>query len=223
MLVQIGGHERTKYGKHFATMFHHRKIIFHDQRKWDVKVTDDHYEIDEYDREETSYLMSFDEKGDLVGSIRLISTIMPHMMSGPFSKMFPDISFKSPVIWEGTRFAVHGDRAVQPNLVSTAACEIMLGTVQFGLQHGVRHITAVYDAGMSRLYRRCGFTNFELGRFRTAEHGTVFVGLCEITDELEASVRAATGLLDSEGPQPPHRIPIGRDDADALYPSRRAA
>lgn len=204
MLVQINGHERNEYEKHFATMFNHRKIIFHDQKKWDVKVTDLNYEIDEYYREDTSYLMSFDQRGELVGSIRLISTTMPHMMSGPFAKMFPDVSFKSPMIWEGTRFAVLGDRSVQPNLVSTAACEIMLGTVQFGLIHGIQFITAVYDAGMSRLYRRCGFTNFELGRYRTAEHGTVFVGLCEITEELEASVRAATGLSDAE----PSRLPL---------------
>src|SRR5947209_18825037 len=92
MLVHIEGHERTRHEKLFAKMFNQRKIIFHDQRKWDVKLVDEHYEIDEYDVDETSYLMSFDGRGELVGSIRLISTIMPHMMTGPFSKMFPDVS-----------------------------------------------------------------------------------------------------------------------------------
>ena len=59
--------------------------------------------------------MALDSRGELVGSVRLISTVMPHMMSGPFRDMFPDIGFSSPLIWEATRFAVLGDAATQPN------------------------------------------------------------------------------------------------------------
>jgi N-acyl-L-homoserine lactone synthetase len=116
------------------------------------------------------------------------------MLSGPFHSMFPEVSFTTPLIWEATRFVMIGDRSVQPNLVSTAACEILLGMCRFGLNYGVGHINAVYDAGMARLYRRCGLTNIELSRYRTAEHGTVFVGLWEISEALEASILAATGL-----------------------------
>ena len=49
------------------------------------------------------------------------------------------------------------------------------------------------------------FTNFELGRFRSAEHGMIFVGLCEISEELEATVRAATGLGDADSLRMPLR------------------
>ena len=122
MLTQVEGHERKENKEIFDKMFHQRKIIFHDQKQWDVKLVDDEYEIDEYDRDDTCYLISFDRNGELVGSLRLISTAMPHMMSGPFQKMFPDVGFKSPLIWEVTRFVVLGDYSVQPNLVSTAAC-----------------------------------------------------------------------------------------------------
>lgn len=194
MLRQALGYERSKHPVAFDTMFRQRKIVFHDEKKWDVKIVGGEFEIDEYDRDDTCYLMSYDASGALVGSVRLLSTAMPHMLSGPFRDMFPDVGFTSPVIWEATRFVVLGDRSVQPNQVSTAACEILLGMCQFGLENGVRHITAVYDAGMSRLYRRCGLTNVELGRCRTPEHGTVFVGLWEISEALEASILAATEL-----------------------------
>ena len=65
---------------------------------------------------------------------------------------------------------------------------------RFGLDNGVKHITAVYDAGMARLYRRCGLSHVELGRHRSKEHGTVFVGLWEISTALEGAILAATGL-----------------------------
>ncbi len=194
MLMQVEGHEREKYRELFNRMFRQRKIAFHDVKHWAVQITDEQYEIDEYDRDDTCYLMSFDARGELVGSLRLISTAMPHMMSGPFRSMFPDVGFTSPLIWEVTRFVVLGDRSVQPNRVSTAACELLLGACQFGLRNGVRHMTSVYDASMLRLYRRCGLPNPELQRYRTAQHGTVFVGLWEISQHLESSILATTGL-----------------------------
>ena len=193
MLVHVGGWERDTKEAAFETMFRQRKIVFHDQKQWDVKLVDGQFEIDEYDRDDTAYLMSFDAAGHLRGSIRLLSTATDHMMTGPFGRMFPDISFSSPAIWEATRFVALGG-GLQPNGVSTAACEILLGMCRFGLDNGVGHITAVYDAGMARLYRRCGLTHVELGRFRTPAHGTVFVGLWEITPALETAILAATGL-----------------------------
>ena len=149
---------------------------------------------------DSHYLMSFDQRRELVGSIRLISTAMPHMMSGPFRSMFQDIGFTSPNIWEATRFEVSGDCSIQPNGVSTAACELLLGTVRFALHNGVRNITGVYEAGMSKIYRRCGLNNVELARHKTPEHGTVIVGLWEISEALEASILAATGLERGKAP-----------------------
>ena len=194
MIRQFQGFERADNRSLFDQMFSHRKLVFHDQKGWDVKLVDGEYEIDEYDRDDTVYLMSCDEQGALVGSIRLLSTQGPHMLNGPFQSMFPEIGFTTPLIWEATRFVMVGDKSVQPNLVSTAACEILLGMCRFGLNNGVDHITAVYDAGMARLYRRCGLSNIELGRYRTAEHGVVFVGLWEISESLETSILKATGL-----------------------------
>ena len=205
MLVQIAGHERDKNEENFAKMLNHRKIVLHDIKKWDVNIVDQMYEIDEYDRDDTVYLMSLDRNGELVGSMRLISTAMPHMTSGPFKKMFPDVQFSSPNIWEATRFVVMGDRNVQPNGVSTAACELLLGTIQFGLDNGVRHITGVYESSMTRLYRRCGLSNVEIARHRTEAHGVVYVGLWELSEALESSVIAATGLSDAEASRLPLR------------------
>ena len=173
-------------------------------KRWDVGVVDGLYEIDEYDRDDTCYLMSLDSQGKLVGSLRLISTSMPHMMSGPFAKYFPDIGFKSPVIWEVTRFVVVGDRELQPNQVSRAACELLLGTCRFGLTHGIRQMTSVYEAGMLRLYRRCGLPNPEMARHRTEHYGLISAGLGPVPSPAPASHRATrpalSGSSGSSGP-----------------------
>lgn len=201
MLRMVQGFQRSDNEDLFATMFRHRKSVFCDQKKWDVKIVDGEFEIDEFDRDDTVYLMAFGEDERLVGSVRLLTTLNDHMLSGPFKPMFPDIGFESSATWEATRFVVQCDRNVQPNNVSTAACEILHGMCRFGLDNGVSFITAVYDAGMSRLYRRCGLSNVELGRYRTVEHGAIFVGLWELSDALEASILRATGLGGISGAQ----------------------
>jgi len=201
MIKLLQGFQRSDNPDLFAAMFRHRKTVFRDQKNWDVKIVDGEFEIDEFDRDDTVYLMALDEGGRLVGSVRLVTTLQDHMLSGPFKPMFPDIEFVSPATWEASRFVVLGDRNTQPNNVSTAACEVLLGMCRFGLDHGVSFITAVYDAGMSRLYRRCGLSNVELGRHRTEEHGMVFVGLWEISEALEASILRATGLGSSDDGQ----------------------
>jgi len=194
MLLQVEGHERNKFDRYFKAMFRQRKQIFYDQKKWDVNIVDGCYEVDEFDRDDTCYLLALSDTNELVGSVRLISTVMPHMLSGPFQTMFPDIGFQSPLIWEATRFAVLPEASTQLNHCSFAARELMLGVVQFGLNNGVKNILGVYDAAMARHYRRCGFTTIELSRFRTAQHGTIYAGLCPISKALESSVLAATGL-----------------------------
>ena len=194
MLVQIEGYQRESHSQYFDKMFQQRKAVFFDQKKWAVKITADLYEIDEYDRDDTCYLLSLNKAGELVGSVRVLSTATPHMMAGPFRDMFPEVSFCSPVIWEITRFAVHNDASVQPNRVSTAACELILGLIQFGLRNGISHLTAISEAPLEHIYRRCGLRDFELYRRSFPEHGTLIAGLLAVTPQLERSILSATGL-----------------------------
>ena len=56
----------------------------------DVKIVDGESEIDEFERDDTVYLMALDDDGRLVGSVRLLTTPDDHMLSGPFKSMFPD-------------------------------------------------------------------------------------------------------------------------------------
>lgn len=196
MLKQYTGLDREKYPDLFAAMFRQRKIVLHDQKGWKVDVVDGEFEMDQYDRDDTAYLMAFGDKGELLGSMRMISTSMPHMLTGPFRSMFPNVSFSTPTVWEGTRFVVHNDPHVQSNGVSRAACELMLGMTVFALDNGIKFGLGVYDASMARVYNRCGFQNKEISRHRTLHHGTVCVSLWEVSEELEASIIKATGLND---------------------------
>ncbi len=198
MISIVYGYERQERPELFNEMFRQRKKVFIDEKKWNIEAIDGQFEIDEYDRDDTVYVCSLLPDGSLAGSIRLVSTITDHMASGPFRAMFPELTIRSPTIWEATRFAVLDDPRIQPNGVSRAACEIMLGTCLFGLEHGVSQLVAIYEAPMARIYRKCGVKHYILGRHRSPEHGAVHFALGEISRQLEASIRSATGLVTFE-------------------------
>ncbi len=198
MIRYVYGYERQELPQLFDEMFRQRKRVFVDEKKWDIKTVQGELEFDEYDRDDTVYVCSFLEDGTLAGSVRLLSTLTDHMANGAFKDMFPDLIIRSPTIWEATRFAVHEDTRLQPNGVSRAACEVMLGTCLFGLEHGVSQLTAIYEAPNARIYRKCGVKHYILGRHRSPEHGAVHFALGEISHEIEASIRRATSLAPLE-------------------------
>ncbi len=198
MITIVYGYEREERPELFAEMFRQRKKVFIDQKKWDIKAVDGEFEIDEFDRDDAVYICSLLPDGSLAGSIRFLNTTTEHMASTVFQQMFPGLVVRSPTIWEATRFAVPEDRRIQLNGVSRASCEIILGMCMFGLEYGVSQMTAIYEAPLVRIFRKCGLRHYVLGRHRSMEHGALHFGLCEVSAELEASIRSATGLTPFE-------------------------
>jgi N-acyl-L-homoserine lactone synthetase len=198
VLTFLNGYERSSRPKLFDAMFRQRKSIFIDQKKWPLTPVNAEYEIDEFDRDDTVYVCSLLPDGSLAGSARFINTTMDHMADTAFRHMFPGLTIRSPTIWEVTRYAVPEDRRIQPNGVSRAACEIILGTCLFGLEFGVSQVTGVYEAPMARIYKKCGLKHYVLGRHASPEYGSVHFGLWDISREHEASIRAATGLTSDD-------------------------
>jgi N-acyl-L-homoserine lactone synthetase len=198
MIRFLFGYERQEQPQLFEQMFRQRKQVFIDEKKWDLKPTDGEFEIDEFDRDDTVYLCSLLPNGDLAGSIRFLNTATEHMAGSVFKDMFPGLVVRSPTIWEATRFTVPEDRRIQANGVSVACCEIIAGMCTFGLEYGVSQMTAIYEAPLTRIFRKCGLTHIVLGRHRSAEHGALHYGLCDVSRELEASIRRATRLAPVE-------------------------
>ena len=194
MIKLIHGYERAERRALFEQMFRHRKAVFIDQKGWDLPVTEGVFEIDNFDRDDTVYILSVDAGGGLLGSVRLVNTTFDHMATTVFATMFPGLVIRSPTIWEATRFAVPVPGAIQPNKVSRAACEVLLGMSLFGLEAGVSQMTAIYEQPMARVYRRCGLSNIVLGRHTTSHHGSIEFGLWDISRALEGAIRTATGI-----------------------------
>lgn len=141
MVNLITSYNRSKFRVPLEAMHRDRKKIFVDHLKWDVPVVDGQYEIDQFDTDEALYLVALaPDKQRHLGSVRLLPTTGPHLLS----EVFPFLCAKGvPVgddIYEITRLCTAPARDIEPKLIrrqlATAMCE-------FGLLYGINKYTCV--------------------------------------------------------------------------------
>jgi acyl homoserine lactone synthase len=195
MLHIIEGFEQEAYPILFDQMFRQRARLFKDKLGWNVIVDEKGWERDEYDRNDTIYLVTTDTHGNVVGSLRLLSTLTDHMMTGPFQAMFPGFVFRSPTVYECTRFVAEDDRGARANGLSMAACELLIGMFEFGQHMAMTQILGLFEAPMVRVYRRCGLYPSILARTVT-EHGQMLVGLSDVSTKTVEAMRKAVGFVE---------------------------
>lgn len=161
-------------------MFLGRALVFHDRLNWDV-VLQDGREIDEYDRSESPvYIVSLDDCGRVVGSLRILPTTGPTMLKNDFRSMFQDdVDIDCPTTWECTRFCVHLPDGRQ-NLAKGAALELLLGLCNLALASGIDTIVGVYEAAMERIYKRLGWSPLLLAK-SYPEFGCINCGIWEVS------------------------------------------
>lgn len=122
-------------------MHRDRKRVFVDWLKWPLPVTDSQLEIDQYDNDKAIYLIATEPgTGRHLGSVRLISSLDPHMLAEVFPHMCEEGVPIGPDIYEMTRFCASPDiRDKEENL--RVRRMLALAVVEFGLLYGISRLT----------------------------------------------------------------------------------
>lgn len=157
-------------------MYRDRKVQFRDRLGWDLFVDSEGREIDQYDIEDPFYIILVDESGQHVASTRIMPTCGPNMLADHFGDLTNGAVFKSPLIWEVTRFFV------TPRAHRRAAATLMWAGCEFGRRIGVTAFVGVTAADMVRVFSACGWNSNVLGSGRSAE-GPISVCRWDVTDE----------------------------------------
>lgn len=142
-----------------AALAHYRHRIFVEQLGWSLPCADERFERDQYDRDDTVYVVAHDESGAICGCARLLPTTRSYLLQDLFPFLFAD-GMKPPQaigVWELSRFAAstadgafaeeNRAWAVQPMLASVVECAVKLGA---------RQLIGVTFLSMERLFRRIG-------------------------------------------------------------------
>lgn len=148
MIIYISENERLLNNKYIDQFFIIRKKVFCDLHGW-VAADASGREIDHLDSEYNVYILYVDENTDTVlGGVRLSPTTGNTLMHTAWVDMLPDKDdFRSPNIWEATRFCVDPESGISrsENFVNKVCLAIILAVLDFAGENGISSIIAVCE------------------------------------------------------------------------------
>jgi len=151
MLRYIYADQLYRFPRLRDTMFRDRADQFHTRLGWEVTVDRHGEERDYYDRLNPLYVIWEEPDGTHGGSMRFLPTTRPTMLNDHFGELVAGRPICDPRIWECTRFCLSRNAAPR---ISAA---LMLGGAEIGLGFGLTHSVGVFDARMTRIYKRLGW------------------------------------------------------------------
>ncbi len=173
----------------------HQSIVL--RQSWNVPTVRN-MEYDQYDNPAAHYLVWRDRAGKARGSSRLYPTDRPYMLQEVFPHLVSKISMpKSHRVWEGSRFCV--DSSLQPEMRKRIIQEIVVGYLEFGLDHGISHFVGVmYPAYWRNIFISSGWDIEFLGEPHRSEEGHRIVAGCgKVSRAVLAKVRNITGVRET--------------------------
>ncbi len=196
MIRVIHGNQRHLYPREIDQMHRLRKKVFHQRMGWQVPIISD-WEVDGFDSMDPVYLLAMDDRGDVVGTMRLLPTTGYNMLNDIFPELLPDgVPVYSPRIWEVSRLAVdmdagtaQGDRAL-----SIATAELAIASNEIAMASGVSHFVAVIDAFMHRTFKRAGCGAEPISQPRRIGKTLCYAVAFEMGETLDANFRRAGGI-----------------------------
>lgn len=161
MLYVISKDNRDRYQHILTQMWKDRHALFVDQLGWAL-TTDGIHEKDTYDKDDTIYIVSINNEGELQGSFRLLPTNKPHLMSDHFENLCAEGILRGDTIWEVSRF--YSTTPPKRNLLrNQCAGDLLTGMMEYALIMGVSHYTFVVSMAIFPLVLQAGWDIEPLG------------------------------------------------------------
>ncbi|BAI74120.1 acyl-homoserine-lactone synthase (plasmid) [Azospirillum sp. B510] len=165
MITVFSGSDRTRHAELCRQMYRLRAQLFLNRRKWSVKVRDGE-EIDCFDLQDPVYVCVTDPDQRLIGSLRLLPTMGPHMLSDVFPEVMGDARpIRRADTWESSRFCVdtQAARAFHPDGINEVTRALLGGLFGSARALGLQSIVSVYDIFVERILQRAGCRFTRLG------------------------------------------------------------
>ncbi len=194
MIKYIYGSELDAFPKLRDSMFRDRATQFKERLKWDVTVSEEGFETDEYDAQNPLYMIYEMPDGSHGGSMRNLPTTSETMVNDHFLDLIGDQPIISPLIWETTRFCLSPNVGKLAGRVGAAVC---LAGCEAGIQFGLDSSIGVFDARMVHIYKRLGWEPEILGSSGAGKNA-ISAGLWALDEASKASICAKSGISSEE-------------------------
>lgn len=188
MVHLIVGASNPVARERLQAMFRQRHDIFIKEKGWQL-ASRDGLEIDQYDDDDTLYLLQYAPDGELVASMRMNATDRPFMVLDAFADMVQGPITRGPEIWELTR------GALSPKLrKSKLYGQVICGVLEAALLWGAKKSIGIYSVDHIMKQMRIGLDLKPLGPPRIVDGEPNVVAEFPFDTQSLLRVRAAFGI-----------------------------
>jgi acyl-homoserine lactone synthase len=189
MIHVVSAANRHLYEDVLEQHFRIRHDIFVDERRWETLRKPDKREVDDYDNEDTIYLLALEERR-VVGGHRLYPTTKPTMMSEIFPHLADVRGFPSnPLIWEWSRYFIVRDRRE-----GDLNLQLMAAVQEVCLTEGIMHISAIMETWWLPRFHEAGFVVTPLGLPVLVDDAWTMAALIDISQDTLRTLNERTGV-----------------------------
>jgi N-acyl-L-homoserine lactone synthetase len=194
-IIQAGQYGKTQS---LIEMHRLRKIIFKDRMGWDVDISRDGLEIDDYDLPETVYFLVRDEENRVVGTWRILPTDSPSMIRNIWPQFLENFAMpKNQDVWECSRFGVHSynqNGRDHINQVNQVTAKLIWALIKTCLLTHISHIYTLYNPQVGRSVRRIGFIPEATTQEMLVDGKSSIVGRFKMDEDALERIESATGF-----------------------------
>lgn len=157
----VSGNQAALPQRLFTDLESYRYEVFVELLKWDLD-TPEGIERDQFDREDTVYVIARDDDGRINGCARLLPTTKPYLLGDVFPELLNGQEPpSSPEVWELSRFAAvdlaNLSTSARSQISSPTAVALLKNTIQSAAKLGAKRLIMVTPIGVERLLRAAGF------------------------------------------------------------------
>ena len=177
-----------------AGVARYRHKVFVEKLGWQLRC-ENALEYDQFDRDDTVYVVAHNVAHEVVGTARLLPTTRPYLLGDIFPHLLGGMPVpNSPDVWELSRFAAVDFSAQSSSALAQFSSPIAVGLLQASLEcaarHGAKRFITVSPLGVERLLRIAGFKAHRLAPPSVVDGNPVFA--CSISCEVQCRESEAT-------------------------------
>jgi acyl-homoserine lactone synthase len=154
---------RRAFAGPLMEMHHDRKRVFVDRFGWRLPAEGSWLEVDQFDNAEAVYLLALSAAGRHQGSVRLLPSSRPHMLSDLFSHLCPGGVPDGDDCWEISRLLATPVDEGEGTAVLRIYRLLALALVEFAAAAGIRRYTLVAEAARVPVLLSVGWRVVPLG------------------------------------------------------------
>lgn len=178
-----------------------RTRVFKENLCWDVQVTEDGLEVDQFDLPDAAYLLALNDDKRVIGTWRLLPTSGPTMIRDLWPQFLESLPMpQKDTVWEVSRFAIN-PVATDPQMAQEEAMravgEMFCGLTELCISCGITDIFTFYDDRIARVIRRIDCAPYATSKVEEMYGTQVRVGAFKTDAAMLQRLRAATGITSS--------------------------